>query len=153
MTNGHIFINKGFLMSRILAIDYGLKRCGIAVTDPERIIATPLEAVHTGDLLKFLEEYFEKEKVDILVLGEPKNLAGSDTHTSQAVRDLTRELQKKFPGMKIHLVDERFTSKMALNAMIEGGSRKKNRRNKGIIDKISAAIILQSYLEQQNNLH
>jgi putative Holliday junction resolvase len=136
-------------IGRIIAIDYGLKRTGLAVSDPDQIIATPLEVVPTEKLISFLEEYFKNEIVDILVIGEPKNLKGKDTHTSQKVRELYNRLGKHFSGKKIFLVDERFTSKLALKAMIDGGLKKKERTKKGNIDKISATIILQSFLEQK----
>jgi putative holliday junction resolvase len=122
----------------------------LAVTDPERIIASPLDVVATENLVPFLEEYFRKEKVDIIVLGEPKNLQGNDTDTSIRVRELYRHLKKKFLGVEIHLIDERFTSKIALDTMIQGGMKKKDRRNKGNVDKISATIILQSFLERKS---
>ena len=122
----------------------------MAVTDPDRLIANPLEVVATEKLVSFLEEYFNKEPVDIIVIGEPKNLDGSDTHTSRKVRELYRHLEKRFKTKEIHLVDERFTSKIALQTMIEGGMKKKDRAKKGIVDRISATIILQSFLDQKS---
>jgi len=98
-------------------------------------------------LVSYLEAYFKKENVDIIVIGEPKNLDGTDTHTSLKVRELCNQLKKKFSSMKIFLVDERFTSKMALDTMIKGGMKKKKRRQKGNVDKISATIILQAFLD------
>jgi putative Holliday junction resolvase len=121
----------------------------LAVSDPDQLIATPLAVVPTEKLISFLEEYFKNETVDIIVLGEPKSLDGKDTHTSQKVRELHYRLGKLFSSKKICLVDERFTSKLALKAMIEGGMKKKERTKKGNVDKISATIILQSFLEQK----
>jgi putative holliday junction resolvase len=136
------------IIGRILAIDFGFKRTGLAVTDPERIIATPLAVVATEGLVPFLEDYLRNEKVDIMVLGEPRDLQGRDTDTSRKVRELYRHLQKKFSPVEIRLIDERFTSKMAQDAMIRGGMKKKERRKKGNVDKISATLILQSFLER-----
>jgi len=133
-------------MGRILAIDYGKKRTGIAVTDPLRIIATPLETVLTADLIKFLTAYLGKEPVDEFVVGMPKTLLNEDSEIAPLVRIFVEELKKTFPEKKIHLADERFTSRMAMQAMIEGGMKKKDRQIKGNVDKISATIILQSFL-------
>lgn len=137
-------------IGRIIAIDYGLKRTGLAVTDPDRLIASPLEVVATEKLYAYLEDYFNKEKVDVIVIGEPKNLQGKDTQTSASVRQLHKQLQKRFSSREICLVDERFTTKMALDAMIVGGMKKKDRRKKGNVDKISATLILQSFLERRS---
>ena len=137
-------------MGRILAIDYGLKRTGIAVTDPARIIATPLDVVPTTDCLAFLNQYLQKEEVDAFVIGLPKDLQGRDTDATSSVLKFIEILKKMFPAIPIHEVDERFTSKLALDAMIRAGSKKKDRREKGNIDKISATIILQSYMEQNS---
>jgi putative Holliday junction resolvase len=134
-------------MGRILAIDYGLKRTGIAVTDPLRIIATPLDTVATSMLLDFLKSYLQKEPVDEFVVGMPKTLKNEDSETAPMVRKFVEELKKIFPDKQVHLADERFTSKMAFQAMIDGGMKKKDRREKGNVDKISATIILQSYLD------
>lgn len=138
------------IIGRIIAIDFGLKRTGLAVTDPERIIASPLGVVPTEQLVSFLENYISREKVDTLVVGEPRDLRGRDTDTSRKVRELYRRLQNKFPAITMHLVDERFTSSIAKDAMIRGGMKKKDRRNKGNIDKISATLILQSFLERRS---
>lgn len=137
-------------MARVLAIDFGLKRTGIAITDPLGMIASPLETVQTSVLGKFLREYFLKEEVNVVVVGLPKRLNNEDTHATQPVLRFVEQFKKKFPEKEVSLVDERFTSKMALASMVEGGMKKKDRREKGNIDKVSAAIILQSYLEQQN---
>ena len=134
-------------MARILAIDYGTKRTGIAVTDPLRIIATALETVESDKLMNFLTTYFQKEPVDQLVVGMPKRLNNEDTDMTPLVRQLIEQLKKKFPDKRVALIDERFTSTIALQTMIAGGMKKKDRRVKGNVDKISATLILQSYLE------
>jgi putative Holliday junction resolvase len=125
---------------RILSIDYGTKRVGLAVTDPLKIIASALEMV-------FLKSYIESEEVEAFVVGMPVNLDGEDTNNTPHVKGFVKNLQKNFPEIPIHLHDERFTSKIALQAMISSGYSKKDRREKGNIDKISAVIILQSYME------
>ena len=135
-------------MGRIIGIDYGLKRVGLAVTDPLQIIASPLETVATSQILSYLQQYCQTETVDAFVVGFPKNLDNTDTHATQPVKTFTNQLRKKFK-QPVYLEDERFTSKMALDAMIAGGTSKKYRRQKGTIDKVSAAIILQSYLEKK----
>jgi putative holliday junction resolvase len=134
-------------MPKIIAVDYGLKRCGIAETDPSQIIASGLTTVDTKDIFKFLTEYFQKNKADEIVLGEPKRMDTSDTHNSEPVRVFKKKLEELFPDKKIHLVDERFTSKMAFQTMIDGGLSKKQRQNKALVDQISATIILQSFLQ------
>jgi len=134
-------------MSRILAIDYGLKRTGLAVTDPLKIIATGLTTVESKQLIAFLKDYFSKEEVELMIIGEPKNLDDSDTHVTQLVRNIIKELQKNFPAIPVKTVDERFTSKMASRAMIEMGLKKKQRQNKALVDEIAATIMLQEYLK------
>lgn len=133
-------------MSRILAIDYGLKRTGLAVTDPLQIIATALETVETSRLIPFLKTYVAKEPVHQLVVGMPKRLNNQDTDMTLHVRLLVEELKVIFPHLPLALVDERFTSSIARQTMIDGGMKKKNRRVKGNVDKISATLILQSYM-------
>ena len=133
-------------MGRIVAIDYGLKRTGIAVTDPLRIIASPLETVSTSELLSFLKKYVIKETVDEFVVGMPKTLSNKDSEIAPSVRLFVDELKKLFPEKPVHLADERFTSSMAQRALIEGGMKKKDRQVKGNVDKVSAAIILQGYM-------
>jgi putative Holliday junction resolvase len=133
-------------MPRILAIDYGLKRTGIAVTDPLKIIATALTTVESPKLIQFLKDYFKKEEVELIVLGEPKNWDESDTHATPLVKKLVEKLKKEFPAMPLKLVDERYTSKMASNAIIEMGIKKKDRRDKSLVDKVAATIILQEYM-------
>ncbi|MEN7546684.1 Holliday junction resolvase RuvX [Rapidithrix thailandica] len=136
-------------MGRIIAIDYGLKRVGMAVTDPLKIIASVLETVPTQEVTEYLKDYFGREEVEAIVLGMPVNLDGSDTDSTPHVKGFHKRLKKLFPEKPVHLVDERFTSKMAQDAMLRGGMKKKDRRVKGNVDKISATIILQSFLDQQ----
>ncbi|MEQ9466205.1 MAG: Holliday junction resolvase RuvX [Ekhidna sp.] len=134
-------------MPRILAIDYGAKRTGVAVTDPLGIIASPLDVFPSHTLEDFLKAYFQKEEVTKVVIGMPKNTDGSPTNATPLVQAFINRFKKVFPSMELILHDERFTSKMAFDAMLAGGMKKKDRRNKGNVDKISATIILQSYLE------
>ena len=136
-------------MGRILAIDYGRKRTGLAVTDPSQIIATPLETVRTHLAIEFLKKYNSSEGIESIVIGMPKNLQNEDTDSTPYVRSFITLLQKTFPDKSIHQVDERFTSKIAFAAMISGGMKKKERRKKENVDKISATIILQSFLESR----
>lgn len=133
-------------MGRILAIDYGTKRTGIAVSDPMRIIATPLETVLTNTLLSFLKAYTQRETVDEFVIGMPKTLKNEDSQIAPEVRKFVLALKAAFPEKAVHEVDERFTSSMAQQAMIDGGMKKKDRQVKGNADKISATIILQSFM-------
>lgn len=136
-------------MGRILAIDLGTKRTGIAVTDPLKMLANPLEMVETPKLMDFLTSYFKNEEVETIVLGYPRHLDGNPNEMTPKVISLKERLSKLFPDKKLVLVDERFTSKMAMQTMIAMGSKKKDRIEKaGNLDKVSAAIILQSYLEQ-----
>lgn len=134
-------------MARILCIDYGGKRTGIAVTDPLQIIATGLTTVDSNDLISFLKKYFLQEDVELIVIGEPKNLDDSDTHATPLVKKIIKELQKEFPNIPVKTVDERFTSKMAKQAMIDMGMKKKDRRNKWTVDEIAATMMLQEYLQ------
>lgn len=133
-------------MPRILAIDYGAKRTGLAVTDPSKIIASALETVPTDKLLEYLKKYTQTEAVEAFVVGMPKNLDGTATDGTAYVERFVIELKNSFPETPIHLHDERFTSKMAMQTMIAGGMKKKDRQVKGNIDKISAVIILQSFM-------
>lgn len=135
-------------MPRILSIDYGLKRTGLAVTDPLKIIAQALTTVETPQLFKFLKEYCKTEQVELFIIGEPANLDDSDTHATPLVRKAIERLKKEFPLIPVTPVDERFTSKMASRAMIDMGMKKKQRREKGMIDQIAATIMLQEYLER-----
>lgn len=136
-------------MGRILAIDYGKKRTGLAVTDPLRIIATALETVDTSLLLNYLKTYVQKESVDEFVIGMPKTLKNEDSETAPLVRKFMVELKSTFPGKPVHEADERFTSSMAKQTMLDGGMKKKDRQVKGNVDKISAVIILQSFMESR----
>lgn len=134
-------------MPQLLALDYGSKRTGIAVTDDLQIIASGLTTVQTKDLFKFLVDYFKKHEVTTIVLGEPKRLNGEMTHSSEEVAELKIKLKETF-GKPVEMVDERFTSKMAFQSMIDAGLKKKQRQNKALVDEISATLILQSYMEQ-----
>jgi putative Holliday junction resolvase len=137
-------------MGKAIAIDFGLKRSGIAITDDLQLFAFPHETVESQGLMVYLEAIVPKELVDTIVLGEPKRMDNSDTHITENVRLLYEALVLKFPMLNVVLMDERFTSKMAVQAMIAGGMKKKDRQVKGNIDKISAAIVLQSYLSANN---
>ncbi len=136
-------------MGRIVAIDYGTKRVGLAVTDPLQIIASALDTIHSKDVIAYLKAYNENEGIESFVLGMPKKLDGTPTNATPLVQQFQRLLKKNFPEKPVYLHDERYTSKMALDAMIAGGVKKKDRREKGNIDKVSATIILQSYLESK----
>ena len=133
-------------MARIIGIDYGKKRTGIAVSDPLKIIATGLTTIDSEQLIYFLKSYFAKEEVSDIALGYPKNLNNEDTDITKKVEKIYQQLQKLFPDKKVTLIDERFTSKMAFQSMIDSGLKKKDRRNKALIDEISATIILQSFM-------
>ncbi len=133
-------------MGRILAIDYGSKRVGLAVTDSLRIIATGLTTVHSKDLIAFLEDYFKKETVDVIVVGEPKTLQNNKSDSARFIDPFVVHLQRKFPDKKIERYDERFTSAMAHQTMLSGGLKKKDRQAKETVDMISAIIILQDYM-------
>ncbi|KXX72243.1 Holliday junction resolvase RuvX [Flammeovirga sp. SJP92] len=137
-------------MGRILAIDYGTKRTGFAVTDPLKIIASSLETVQTNVAMQYIKDYINKEDVECFVMGLPVGLDGKETDNTKPAQSFANKLKKNFPDKMVHFVDERFTSKMAEASMIAGGMKKKDRRVKGNVDKISAAIILQSYLEQNS---
>jgi putative Holliday junction resolvase len=134
-------------MGRILAIDYGMKRTGLAVTDPLRIIATALDTVNTADLIDYLKKYFQNQEVEKAIIGLPKRLNNTDSETAPAVRKFIETFKVTFPEKPIQAVDERFTSSMAQQAMLAGGMKKKDRQVKGNVDKISAVLILQSYMQ------
>ena len=138
-------------MPRILAIDYGNKRSGIAVTDPLQIIATPLEMVRSHLLIDFLKTYFLKEVVESVVLGFPTDTLNRDTDSTANVKAFAKQFAKIFPDMRLIMEDEKFTTKMALQSMIAAGTTKAFRKEKGNIDIVSATIILQSYLERKSN--
>ncbi|PUZ25156.1 Holliday junction resolvase RuvX [Chitinophaga parva] len=132
---------------RILALDYGKKRTGLAVTDPLQLIASGLTTVLTHELIPYLRKYIAQEPVELFVIGEPKNLDGEATHGTALVQECIRILQKNFPDIPVKKMDERFTSKMAVRSLIDSGVKKKDRQNKALVDEVSATIILQEYLQ------
>ena len=136
-------------MSRILAIDYGKKRTGIAVTDVLQIIANGLNTVPTSGLMDFILDYVGKEPVERIVVGYPKQMNNEDSENMKRITPFVNQLKKKLPGIPVEFVDERFTSVLAHQAMLDGGLKKKARQNKALVDEISATIILQSYLESK----
>lgn len=133
-------------MGRLLAIDYGMKRCGIAVSDPLQIIATALETVQTASLIEFLEAYFKKESVQTIVVGMPRRLNNAPSELAEEIQKLISRLKEKFPGLPVKEFGERHTSIAAQQAMITGGMKKKDRREKGNVDQISAVLILQEFM-------
>lgn len=133
-------------MPRILSIDYGFKRTGIAVTDELQIIASGLTTVPSTTTIAFLKEYFSKEKVSKVLIGEPKQMDGTPSESTEVIEKFVSDFKIAFPEMPIDRVDERFTSKMAFQTMIDSGLKKKQRQNKGLIDEIAATILLQDYL-------
>jgi putative Holliday junction resolvase len=135
-------------MGRILSIDYGRKRTGLAVTDPLKIIASGLCTVETGKLMAFLKDYVSKEEVELIIIGMPANWDDTDTHATPLVKKFITDLQKQFPQIPIREVDERYTSKLAAQAMLHMGLKKKQRRNKALVDEIAATIMLQEYLNR-----
>jgi len=139
-------------MGRILAIDYGQKRVGLAVTDELQMIAGALTTVPNKDILTFLSEYLKKEHVDRIVVGEPRQMNGLPSESAAMIEAFVRSLKKRFPEVIIERVDERFTSKMASQAILFSGTKKKVRQDKSLVDKVSAVLILQSYLEMRSNL-
>jgi putative holliday junction resolvase len=134
-------------MGRILGIDYGEKRIGLAVTDPLQIFASPLGTIGTKNFDKFIDDYLKSDQVDAFVIGYPRQMNNAPSKSVKVIDPFIRKLKKKFPGLKVHLVDERFTSKIALRSMIEGGVKKVKRRDKSMVDRISASIILQTFLD------
>ncbi len=138
-------------MARIMAIDYGTKRCGIAVTDSLQLISSGLSTIHSKDLIVFLKQYFAKEAVECVVVGEPKQMNNEPSQSAEHVNIFLIKFKKEFPDMKLERMDERFTSKMAFQTMIDGGLKKQQRRNKALVDEISATLILQSYMEAMKN--
>ena len=133
-------------MSRILSIDYGRKRCGIAVTDPLKITANALDTIPTHTLLGWLDDYFKREQVELVVLGKPTQMNGADSQSMEYIRPFIKQFEQRFPDIPLQLFDERFTSVLAHKAMIEGGMKKKQRQDKAVVDKIAACIILEDYL-------
>ncbi|MEA2042205.1 MAG: Holliday junction resolvase RuvX [Bacteroidota bacterium] len=134
-------------MSRILSVDYGRKRVGIAVTDPARIIANGLTTVHAKDIFSFLDDYFSKKEVEIIVVGYPTDLKDRATDATEFVNPFIKKLVKRYPEKDIHTYDERFTSKLASMSILQSGLKKKARQNKALVDQVSATIILQSFME------
>ncbi|MCD4791468.1 MAG: Holliday junction resolvase RuvX [Bacteroidales bacterium] len=136
-------------MGRILAIDYGQKRVGLAVTDELRIIATALTTVHSKDVIRFLKDYLQTEKVDCFVVGEPRQMNNTISDSAKFIEPFVKKLKKEFPDIPVERYDERFTSKIAVQTMVSAGLKKKDRQNKALIDKVSAVLILQSYLDSE----
>ena len=136
-------------MPRILSIDYGSKRTGIAVTDPMKIIATGLTGLYTKDLEQFLKDYFAKEEVERVIIGHPTNWDDSDTHATPLVQAFINRFVKVFPNIPIEKVDERYTSKLAVQSLVASGMKKKRRQDKKLVDEVAATIMLQEYLERQ----
>ena len=136
-------------MARILAIDYGKKRIGIAVTDPMQLIANRLTTISTETIWDFLEKYFQKEEVETIVVGYPKQMNNQASEAVRYINPFLKKFQLKYPEIKLEIADERFTSKMAFQTMIDGGVKKQKRKDKSMVDGISATIILQSFLEQK----
>lgn len=147
----HEFINYVKVLARILSLDYGTKRIGIAVTDELQIIASGLTTVDTKKIFSFLTEYLKKENVELFVVGEPKQLDNTASESEQYIKPFILKLSQTFPKIAIKRMDERFTSKIAFQTMIDSGLKKKQRQNKALIDEISATIILQSYLKQNEH--
>jgi len=139
-------------MGRILAIDYGRKRVGVAVSDPGQIIASRLTTIATHTIWTFLHEYFTTEKVECVVVGYPKQMNNNASDAVRYINPFLKSFQKKYPEMQLEIWDERFTSKMAFQTMIDGGVKKKKRQDKAMVDGISATIILQNYLEFKRNV-
>jgi putative Holliday junction resolvase len=140
-------------MGRIMAVDYGQKRAGIAVTDTMQLIANGLDTVPSHELIPYLRNYFTHEKVDLVVVGYPLQMNNTASEAVKYIEEFLKHFRKNFPEMKYELMDERFTSKLAFQAMIDGVLKKKRRSDKSLIDKISATIILQSYMEKQKNFN
>jgi putative holliday junction resolvase len=138
-------------MARILSIDYGRKRVGLAVTDPQQIIANRLTTIPTHTIWDFLNDYFQKEKVELVVVGYPKQMNNEASESVRYINPFLKKFQIQYPDMKLEILDERFTSKMAFQTMIDGGLKKQRRQDKALIDGISATIILQDFLEQKRN--
>lgn len=139
-----------FLMPRIIAFDYGTKRTGIAATDPLQIIATGLTTIHPKDIVDYLKKYLQNEQVELFVVGEPKQMDGSDSQSAPMVNAFVNLLKKNFPEIPIVRIDERFTSKMASGIIAQSGMGKMKRQDKALVDRLSATIILQSYLESRS---
>ncbi len=133
-----------------MSFDFGTKRVGIAVTDPLQIIATGLTTIHPKDIIEYLKKYMQTEQVERFIVGEPKQMDGTASQSAQHVKGFVTLLKKSFPAIPVELIDERFTSKMASATIAQSGLKKSDRQNKGLVDTVSATIILQSYLEKKN---
>ena len=138
-------------MGRIIGIDYGTKRIGLAVTDPLQIFASPLDTVKPDEFYKYISNYLKTEVIDAFVIGYPVQMNNKPSESVNQINPFIKKLNRTFPGKLIHLVDERFTSQMAFQTMIDGGLKKNDRRDKSLVDKISASIILQSFLDKRSN--
>lgn len=137
-------------MPRVMAFDYGTKRIGVAVTDPLQIIATGLTTIHPKDVIEYIKKYQQTESIETFVVGQPKQLDGSDSQSAQHVRGFVTILKKNFPGIAIEMIDERFTSKMASAAIAQSGMKKTDRQKKELIDTVSAVLILQTYMQKRD---
>ncbi len=146
-----IQVNGVIIVGRIMAIDYGRKRVGVAVTDPLKIIATSLETVKTSEIWNFLEDYLKNEQIEHFIVGHPRKMDGSLSESMEFIQPFVNKLKKKYGNIPIEYFDERFTSKIAMQSMIEGGVKKMARRDKSMVDKISANLILQDYLNYKKN--
>lgn len=142
----HNFYNYVNILARILALDYGEKRTGIAITDELQIIASGLATIDTKKIFSFLTDYLKNENVELFIVGEPKQLNYTESESEQFIKPFLEKLDQTFPKIPVRRIDERFTSKMAFQSMIESGLNRKQRKNKSLIDEISATLILQSYL-------
>jgi putative Holliday junction resolvase len=138
-------------MGRIVGIDYGTKRIGLAVTDPLQIFASPMDTVSTGEFENYMSGYLKTETVDAFVIGYPVMMNNQPSDSVRYINPFIKKLKKSYPEKEIHLVDERFTSQMAMRTMLDGGVKKKDRQDKSMVDKISASIILQSFLDNRSN--
>ena len=138
-------------MGRIIGIDFGTKRIGLAVTDPLQIIASPMDTVSPAEFYSYMEKYLKKENVEAFVVGYPLQLNNKPSESVNHLNPFIRKLRSSFPGMTVHLVDERFTSRIAFRTLIDSGAGKKERRDKSLVDKISASLILQSFLDHRKN--
>ena len=139
-------------MAKVIALDIGTKRTGVAETDPMQIIASGLTTVETPNLLKFLKDYVQIEKPELLVVGEPKRLHGESGEIETFIQQIITKLKQQLPNLLIERIDERFTSKMAFQTMIDSGLSKKKRKDKALVDQVSATIILQSWLDKKSNM-
>lgn len=144
----YIFVLQFIKMSRIIAIDYGKRRTGLAITDPLRIIASGLQTVESEKIFPFLKDYFSKEKVEIALIGEPLQMDGTPSESTEIIEKFVERFKTEFPQIKIERVDERFTSKMASRTLIDSGLKKKKRQDKALLDQVSATIMLQDYLNR-----